>query len=851
MLKWTKRLLFSLIILCLIGIGVIVSTYYIIKSDLPNVASIQDIQLQVPMKVFSIDGELISQFGEKRRIPLTIEEIPKQLIHAFIATEDSRYYQHPGIDPIGIIRAAFVYASTGTAKQGASTITQQVARNFFLTREKTFIRKIKEIFIAIQIETLLTKDEILMLYLNKIPLGQRSYGVGAAAQVYYGKKIAELTLPEMAVLAGLPKAPSRLNPIYSPENAKNRRNIVLSRMLDESYISQTQYEEAINSPITSKYHGTTISLSAHYVAEIARDKLVELYGTEQSYNNGYNVYTTIDKVSQQAANKALIKNIHDYDKRHGYRGSRTKLWESHKETWSLSDIAAYLKKQPHFADLQPAIVTEVNKQSISVISKHTGETVQYIGWDGLKWARPFKSDINQGEAPKTAASIVAVGEQIWVQQTDEGLELSQYPDVSGAFVSLNPHNGAITSMVGGFSFVQSKFNRVTQAKRQVGSNIKPFIYSAALDNGYTLASLVNDTPINQWSGSEAWRPKNSPAVYDGPIRLRRALAQSKNVVSVRLVQDLGIKKVTNQLTKFGFNKKELPQSYSIALGSASLTPLEVATGYAIIANGGFKIEPYIIERIEDAHGTIIYQANPKIVCKGCAELYNNQQNVEQSFEINETEKLEPQTAPVCAISPVSKEQIAPAAISQETAFLTRQLLNSAVFGGGDWNHKTAWNGTGWRAMRAIKRHDMGGKTGTTNDSKDTWFSGYLGNIVATSWVGFDDFSRNLGKTYFNNNLGKNQVTGGEFGARTAQPAWIEFMKEVALIEPVALDKKPANISTARIDLNSGLLTKKRDYTTRFEYFNNGSVPTEYVKSADFHDSQTGQQNQPADDNELF
>ncbi len=825
MLKWIKRLFFISIFLCLLAISTIAAVYYYVKAELPDVASIQDIQLQVPMKVFSIDGELISQFGEKRRIPLTIDEVPEKLIQAFIATEDSRYYQHFGIDPIGILRAALVYASTGSAKQGASTITQQVARNFFLTREKTFIRKIKEIFIAIQIEKLLTKDEILMLYLNKISLGHRSYGIGAAAQVYYGKKVAELTLPEMAVLAGLPKAPSRLNPIYSPENAKNRRNIVLLRMLDESYITQAEYDNAVNSPITGKYHGAEITLSAHYVAEIARNKLIELYGTERSYNDGFNVYTTINKAAQQAANKALINNLHEYDQRHGYRGAEKTLWTESDESWSSAKILTHLKKQPSFADLTPAVVIAVDEQSIEVISKHSGDKVQRIEWDGLKWARPFKSDSVQGPAPQKAADILTLGEQIWIRQTEQGLELSQYPQASAAFVSLNPQDGAITAMVGGFSFTQSKFNRATQAKRQVGSNIKPFIYSAALDNGYTLATLVNDAPINQWSGSEAWRPKNSPAIYAGPIRLRRALGQSKNVVSVRLVQDLGITEVNKQLEKFGFDKKDLPKNYSIALGSASMTPLELATGYAIIANGGFKIEPYIIERIEDAYGTIIYQASPKIVCKNCAELYAQQRASEQLVAGQTQVEL---AAESCFISPVSEKQIAPSAISEETAFLTRELLNSAVWGGGSWQHGTGWNGTGWRAMRALKRPDMGGKTGTTNDSKDAWFSGYVGNTVATSWVGFDDFARDLGRTSVNANLDKEQITGGEFGAKTALPAWIEFMQEVALSQPVVVVEKPLNIATARIDLLSGLLSNKTDHTTRFEYFKSDSVPTEYA-----------------------
>lgn len=824
MVKWIKRLLVVFILASLLGTAAVTFIYYHVKKDLPDVASIKDIQLQIPMKVFSIDGELLSQFGEKRRIPIDIKDVPEQLIHAFIATEDSRYYDHYGIDPIGIARAAMVYISSGTAKQGASTITQQVARNFFLTREKTIIRKIKEIFIAIQIEQILSKDEILTLYLNKISLGHRSYGIGAAAQVYYGKTVAELTLPEMAVLAGLPKAPSRLNPIYSPENAKKRRNIVLMRMLDEQYITQWEYEEAVASPITGKYHGAEITLSAHYVAEMARNKLIELYGKERSYSEGFNVYTTIDKNSQQAANAALVANLHEYDMRHGYRGSKKKLWESEQDSWPINNIAHYLKKQPSFADLQPAVVIEVDEQSIKIVSKHTGHGIEQIDWDGLKWARRYISDTVQGDAPQQASEIVAVGEQIWVRQVNGSLELSQYPAASAAFVSINPNDGAITSMVGGFSFVQSKFNRVTQAKRQVGSNIKPFIYSAALDNGYTLATMVNDAPINQWGGSEAWRPKNSPAIYEGPIRLRRALGQSKNVVSVRLVEDLGLQIVRDQLEKFGFNKKELPRNYSLALGSASVTPLELVTGYAIIANGGFKITPYIIERIEDPYGNVIFQAEPKIVCQNCRKLYQEQANSEPLLGNIGENKLTDN----CPISPVNEQQLATPIISEETAFLTKELLNTAVIGGGSWRHKTGWNGTGWRAMKALKRRDIGGKTGTTNDSKDAWFSGYVGNTVATSWLGFDNFDRKLGKTSLNANISKKQVTGSEFGAKTALPAWISFMQKVAHLQDTLQPQKPINITTARIDRQSGLLSTKTDYTTRFEFFKAGTVPTEYT-----------------------
>ncbi|WP_180706044.1 penicillin-binding protein 1A [Psychromonas sp. CD1] len=835
MMKWLKRLFFTFILFTVLGIITVAGIYYSVKNDLPDVASIQNIKLQVPMKVYSIDGELISQFGEKRRIPLTIDKVPKQLINAFIATEDNRFYQHFGIDPIGIVRAAFVLISTGRAKQGASTITQQVARNFFLTREKTFIRKIKEVFIAIELEKILSKDEILMLYLNKISLGHRAYGIGAAAQVYYGKTVQELTLSEMAVIAGLPKAPSRLNPIYSPSNAKSRRNIVLRRMLEENYITENEYNDARDEPIISQYHGAEITLSAHYAAEMARIKLIELYGIDRSYHDGFNVYTTINNKFQQAANKAVILNSHAYDERHGYRGAKKSLWQAPEPVWEISKIRDYLKKQAHFADIYPAIVLKVNTQSIEIQSQQSPKKTQLITWDGLKWARPFINDKRQGRAPKVASDIVNTGDQIWVRQTENGWALSQYPEVGAAFVSLNPKDGAITAMVGGFSYIQSKFNRATQAQRQIGSTIKPFIYSTALDNGYTLATLINDAPINHWTGETSWRPKNSPPVYDGPIRLRLALGKSKNVVSVRLVQDLGVDKVIDQLAKFGFNRDKLPRSLSLALGSASTSPLELAVGYAMIANGGHKIEPYLIERIEDAYGNIIYQAKPKIVCDDCAALYQQMENTDIVAPESESK--------TCAISPVAKDQIAPQTISPENAFLVSQLLNTAIWGGGSWRDNTGWNGTGWRAMTTLNRHDIGGKTGTTNDSKDAWFAGYLSKIVAISWVGFDNFNRNLGKASWNSNLDKNQISGGEFGARTALPAWNTFMLDVGLDQDEYMTPMPVDIGTVRIDRETGLLSNETDYHSRFEYFIKGTEPTDYAMPSALRNDANSEENE--------
>lgn len=598
-MKFIKRLLFLTLICIILGVTTIFGFYQYVKPELPDVATLKDVELQTPMQVFSQDGKLIAQFGEKRRIPVTYDEIPQDLIHALIATEDSRFYEHPGIDPIGITRAAVVVALSGSAKQGASTITQQLARNFFLSNEKKLMRKIKEIFIAIHIEQLLSKQEIMELYVNKIFLGYRSYGFGAAAQVYFGKSLNELSLSEIATLAGMPKAPSTMNPIYSLERATKRRNVVLMRMLDEKYITQEQFDEARNEPIIARYHSAEIEVSAPYVAELARAWAVKEYGEEKAYTSGLNIYMTVDSKLQDAANKAAVNNLMAYDERHGYRGAEKVLWKEGEAAWDAEQIEKHLKGQPTYGDLYPAVVTKVEGKTAQVVVKNND--AQTIPWTGMNWARKFLTDNRQGSTPKSAQEVLAAGEQIWVRElttTDEdgntqsSWKLSQVPSANTAFVAMNPENGGILSLVGGFNFVHSKFNRATMSVRQVGSSIKPFIYSAAIDKGLTLATLINDAPINKWdagSGS-AWRPKNSPPTYGGPTRLRIGLAQSKNVMAVRTLREVGLDETRQYLTRFGFDINEVPRSETIALGAGSLTPMKVAQGYSVFANGGYYVE---------------------------------------------------------------------------------------------------------------------------------------------------------------------------------------------------------------------------------------------------------------------
>lgn len=838
--------------------------YLTLRDELPDIESLKDVQWQTPMKIYSIDGSLISQFGEKKRKPLTFKEIPQQLINALLATEDDRFYFHFGVDPIGMARAVLGQI-TGNSRGGASTITMQVARNFFLTREQTYLRKVREIFLSFHIENLLTKDEILTLYVNKIPLGHRSFGFGAAAQVYYGKEINQLSLAQIAVLAGLPKAPSTYNPIRSVEKAKLRRTTVLQRMLVSGYITDKEYQQAKVAPITGKRHGAKIELNAPYIAEMAHQEVLSRYGKKQTYTSGYKVFTTVTDKLQQAAHTAVTKNLLRYDQRHGYRGAIASLRPDEKLTdlttpqnndntqltikpipLSAEEITTALNNVIHYQMLVPAVVTQVNEKSVNITLRNNDESV--ISWAGMAWARPYINDQKQGPVPKVASEIFRYGDVILVNQISVGeYHLSQFPMASAAIVSLSPDNGAIKAAVGGFSFKQSQFNRVTQAKRQVGSNIKPFIYSAALENGFTLASIINDAPINQWDKSSGvvWRPKNSPETYVGPIRMRLALAQSKNVVAVRLLKRIGIDKTINHLSSFGFSPDELPRNESLALGSASLTPLELVTGFASFANGGFLIKPYLIERIENAEGKIIYQANPELACDPCLLVSNLTKNIADAADIN-VYNDEDETHLLSNEKVISPPISAPRAISEQNAFLITQALNSAIWGA-DWSGENGWQGTGWRA-RSLNRRDISGKTGTTNEAKDAWFSGFTRRLVTTSWIGFDDPSRNLGKSVYNNNLGENQITGKEFGAKSAQPAWISFMK-VALTD---IDNEtfeaPAEIVSVRIDKATGKLTTKTNKSSLFEYFELGTVPTEYIStdnSADIFQNEESVSNEEA------
>jgi penicillin-binding protein 1A len=729
-------------------------------------------------------------------------------VQAVLAAEDERFYHHPGVDWQAIIRAAIELVKTGEKRQGGSTITMQVARNFFLTREKTYLRKLNEILLALKIERELSKDAILELYLNKIYLGHRAYGVGAAAQVYYGRKLDELTLPQIAMIAGLPKAPSALNPVTDASRALQRRNYVLGRMYTLGQLSEQEFKGALATPVTARLHGLAIAVSAPYVAEMVRGYMTERYG-EAAYTAGYRVITTVSEHLQSAANRALRGAVLEYDRRHGYRGP-----EHHNGLNEAGDKGSWLRllegTRP-IGGLVPGLVVEVGQQSIDVFAQALGRIT--IGWEGLAWARAYVDENRRGPEPKSAAEIVQVGDVIRVQRNAGGTwRLAQVPEVEGALVALSPNDGAVLALSGGFAFVKSKFNRVTQGYRQPGSNFKPFIYSAALESGFTAASLINDAPVViAEPGQAVWRPENYTGKFYGPTRLRDALTFSRNVVSVRLLRSMGIAQAIDHITRFGFDPRRLPRTLSLALGSASVSPLQLAGGYAVLANGGYRVRPYFIDRIEAAEGSVVMQHNPAMVCHRCERL-----------EGADHDPLPESVAPQQGLSssdlstPVTR--YAKRTISARNAWLMTSMMRDVIR-----------RGTGKRA-RALQRADLAGKTGTTNAHKDTWFSGFNSSLVATTWVGFDD-NRSLGKW--------------ETGASAALPMWVEFMKTALEGVPESTLPQPAGLVTVRIDPDTGLLANTADPKAMFESFYAEQVPTRFADTRSVNgDSSLSDENNP-------
>ncbi len=773
-----------------IALGVGVTLFALtLMPDLPSIESLDDIELKVPLRVYSAKGDLLAEYGDERRVPVTVDQVPRDVVNAILAAEDDGFYEHPGIDIKGVVRAALANVKQGGSAQGASTITMQVARNYFLTREKTYTRKLREVLLSLRLERALSKDQILELYMNKIFLGHRAYGFAAAAGVYYDRGLQELDLSQIAMLAGLPKAPSRTNPISNPKRAVARRNYVLDRMHSKGWINDEQYQIAREKPVSAKKYVAKVDVDSPYVAEMVRQYMIEKYG-ENVYESGYNVYTTIVPEYQRAADAAVRKGVIAYEKRHGWRGpAGTVDLAVIDDQYELSKA---LSEHPTSHEVVPGVVVRVDGSNAHVMLESLDEIA--VPFEGMKWARKFKNTRLRGPAPKKPSDVLEVGMIVYVIPTVKGSwELTQLPEASSALVSIDPNNGAIKAISGGFDYYLSKFNRATQAERQPGSNIKPFIYAAAIDKGFTPASLVSGAPIviEDSEVEQVWRPENYSGKFFGPTRIRKALSLSLNLVSVRLLRAIGPGYARTYLERFGFDRDKLPKGLALSLGSASVTPLELATAYTVLANGGYRVEPYFISRIEDRAGQVIEEFSPLTVCSTCPD------PDPATLAVGDDENLQqPGAAPASADD--GKPRVAPRVLDRKTAFLMQSLLQQVVK-----------SGTAQKA-KALGRSDLAGKTGTTNNFVDAWFSGFTPQLHTTVWFGFDQ-PGDLGKS--------------ESGSRAALPVWIDYMKVALKDYPEKSQPIPDGIVTAYVDKDSGEATSPSNPNGYKEYFAAGTEPT--------------------------
>ncbi|MGH8265177.1 MAG: penicillin-binding protein 1A [Steroidobacteraceae bacterium] len=779
-----------------------------LEASLPSIDIIvQGGRLTVPLRIYTRDGRLIGQYGDERRLLVEYDQIPERVRDAFLAAEDDRFFRHHGIDIPGLGRALLVNILSGRPDQGAGTITMQTARVMLLTSEKKLRRKFLEIFLAYRIESELTKQQILRLYLNKIFLGQRAYGVAAAAEVYFGKKLDDLNLAEIATIAGLPQAPSDDNPVANPEKAKMRRGYVLRRLRELHKITPEEEQAARAFPMQSQLHGPASEVEAPYLGEMVRNEMVQKYG-ERVYSEGFRVITTLDSSLQSAANLALRVGLIEYDRRHGYRGA-----SGHEAQLPTSPEGAdqILDGYPTVGGLLPAFVTSVHEQSAVVTIK--GGRSATIPWSGLFWARAAGRDGGVGPEIKKAADVLHTGDVVYVLVTGNLVELAQVPDAQSALVAIDPRDGAVAALTGGFDFFNSKFNRAVQARRQPGSAFKPFIYSAALENGFTPASVILDAPVvmEDTSMENTWRPRNVTGKFYGPTRLREALVRSRNLVSVRLMRAMGTRFTVDYVSRFGFNKDALPENLTLALGSLQVSPLQLASGYSVFANGGYLIKPYYIQSVEDGEGHVLTAASPAVVCGECAD-------TRPDFTLAYGDQ-----SPGGRLATVPANKQAPLVIRPENAWLLTDMMGDVVR-----------RGTARRAL-VLARNDIAGKTGTTNDHHDAWFSGFASNLVATVWVGFDD-ERSLG--------------AGEEGGRTAVPTWTYFMLQAMRGVPEQRRPMPNGLVTVRISPTTGELAASDDPNSIFEIVIEGHLPPPPEAGQD-NSSQRTQDKDSKDDEPLF
>lgn len=846
----TKSFLYRVTWLLSAGTGcaliILTGVHLYLSPSLPSVETLRDIRLQVPLRIYSNDGKLIGEIGEKRRTPIKYDDIPQTYIDALLSAEDAQFYSHGGVSIKGLMRAMSQILISGDIQGGGSTITMQVARNFFLSKRQEFRRKFNEILLALRIERELSKQEILELYVNVIFLGNRAYGIQAAAQTYYGKPLDQLSTAQLAMIAGMPKAPSTANPIANPVRAVQRRDWILGRMYSLDKIDEATLNLALAEPVNARYHGNSLDLNASYIAEMARQKAVELFGAD-AYTDGYRIYTTIDSNLQTYAQEAVIQGVLAYNQRHGYRGPEqtlpvpapvlehlsqvqadNELGEPQQidpvtptlinapddaqdsdsaidhayESWFV-ELQSDLKGLPTYGGLRAAAVTRVHEKSFSAILAD-GTPLQ-VQWDhGLAAARPYLSVNSMGPRPESAADVVSHGDVVRVRKESDGhWHLHQIPTVQGSLVSLAPRNGAILALTGGFDFQQSNFNRVIQARRQPGSSFKPFIYTSALENGFTAASIINDAPIvfedTQLEGT--WRPENAGGRFYGPTRLREALYRSRNLASIRLLRSVGINNALTTIGRFGFDTQHMSRDLSLALGSYAVTSLELTAGFATFANGGHRIEPYFIDRILDFEGKAVFESLPLTVCAQCEvdeqtkehHTWSNEPFLFEgdAFDISREIKsllgtLEPQDFPR-----------APRVVDEQVAYIMDSILKDVVT-----------QGTGTRA-RALNRSDVAGKTGTTNSATDVWFTGYGGDVVTTAWIGFDEAT---------------PLGSREYGGTTALPMWIDYNHKALKNRPEVNKPRPQGLVTVRINPETGKRARAGDPNAAFEIFRSEDVP---------------------------
>ena len=734
------------------------AAYLYLAPLLPEAETYRSVRLETPLRIYTSDGRLIDEIGNRRN-PVQFNDIPDVLIDALIATEDVRFYSHPGVDIQSLIRGFYGFI-IGRRLGGGSTITMQLANNLSFDNDNVYLRKLKEIPFALQIQRELTKEEILTLYLNTIYFGAGADGIGAAAFVYYGKPVEELTLAESAMMVSLLPCPSTCNPFSNPARALDRRRTRLANMLKEGMISNDEFNEANDAPITANRRNRNIEVSAPYVAEMVRKTIYDQFG-EATYSMGFEVITSIDGNLQLAANEAVTNGLETYyDKRHGYRGVDTNYPPTQEN--AIPNWSAQLTSIPTYGNQEPAIVVSVQERTFEALTK--GGEIVTIPWEGMSWAYAFIDRNNMWPPPDAASDLVKIGDLVRIKLDEEGdWELGQVPEVQGALVSMSPKNGAILALVGGYDFRRSQVNRVTTT-RPPGSNFKPFLYGAALENGYSAASVINDAPITRGS----YRPNNYENNFLGPITLRYALKESRNVPAVRLYDLIGSAKVLEFASKFGFQTQNFPTNdLTVALGSQDVQPLELVTGYSSIANGGFKVNPWFIEKVTSELDGVLYQSDPLVVCENC----------------NATD---------------STTKIAPRIMDPRIAYILNSMLESVIT-----------EGSGNRVYRELGRDDLRGKTGTTNGPQELWFSGFNKNIATTVFVGLDQ-PEPLGER--------------EQGATVAVPIWIDFMREALKDEPETTMSRPDGIVDILIDQNSGNPTTPGDPNAVFEYFRSENAP---------------------------